>query len=152
MKNRFKIGVELRAIARLLTIKGDNPFKAQAYLRAASALENFDGDLDALIKEQRLKEIPGVGNALAATIEEIYRTGECWMLQQLREGMPPGVVELSEVPGLSLKKIVALSEALGTENIVRAQVGVRARPGEQGERLWTQVPGEAARRYREDWN
>ncbi|MGH7872436.1 MAG: PHP domain-containing protein [Candidatus Binatia bacterium] len=117
MKTRFEIGADLRAIARLLTIKGDNPFKAQAYLRAASALENFDGDLDALIKERRLKEIPGVGNALAATIEEIYRTGECWMLQQLREGMPPGVVELSEVPGLSLKKIVALSEALGTENI-----------------------------------
>ena len=90
MTNRFEIAAELRAMARLLTIKGDNPFKAQAYVRAASALENLNGDLDALVKAGRLKEIAGVGNALAATIEEIYRTGECWMLQQLRQELPRG--------------------------------------------------------------
>jgi DNA polymerase (family X) len=117
VKNRFEIAAELRVMARLLTIKGANPFKAQAYDRAASALENLDGDIEAFVKAGRLKEIAGVGNALAATIEEIYRTGEYWMLQQLREELPPGAVELSEVPGLSLKKIIALNEALRIENI-----------------------------------
>lgn len=117
MTNRFEIAAELRAMARLLTIKGDNPFKAQAYVRAASALENLSSDLDVLVKAGRLKEIAGVGNALAAIIEEIYRTGECWMLQQLRQELPRGTVELSEVPGLNLKKIIALNEALRVENI-----------------------------------
>jgi DNA polymerase (family X) len=117
MKDRFEIAAELRTIARLLTIKRENPFKVQAYERGASALENLQGDLDALVKARRLKEIAGVGSALAAIIEEIYSTGECWMLQQLRQELPPGAVELSELPGMSLKKIIALHDALHIESI-----------------------------------
>jgi DNA polymerase (family 10) len=117
MKDRFDTAADLREIARLLEIKGENPFRTQAYARGAAALENCEGDFDVLVKTGRLKEIAGIGNALAALIEEIYRTGECWMLQQLRDDMPPGVVDLSTVPGLSLKKIVALHEMLGIESI-----------------------------------
>ena len=117
MKDRFEIAAELRVIARLLTIKGENPFKVQAYERGARALETFQGDFDKLLKAGRLKEIAGVGNALSAIIEEIYRTGECWLLEQLRQELPAGAVELSEVPGLSLKKIIALSEALHIETV-----------------------------------
>ena len=117
MKDRFEIAAELRVIARLLTIKGENPFKVQAYERGARALETFQGDFDKLVKAGRLKEIAAVGNALSAIIEEIYRTGECCLLEQLRQELPAGAVELSEVPGLSLKKIIALSEALHIETV-----------------------------------
>jgi DNA polymerase (family X) len=123
MKDRFAIAADLRAIARLLTIKGENPFKAQAYERGASALENLEGDLDALIKPRRLREIPGVGSGLAAVIEEIYTTGECWMLEQLRQELPPGAVELSQVPGLNLKKIIALHDTLHIESIAELKSG-----------------------------
>jgi DNA polymerase (family 10) len=117
MRERFDIAADLRKIARLLEIKGENPFKTQAYERGASAIENYQGDFDAVVKTGRLKEIPGIGNALAALIEEIYSTGECWMLQQLIEGMPSGVMELSTVRGLNLKKIIALNDTLGIESI-----------------------------------
>jgi DNA polymerase (family X) len=117
MRERFDIAAELREIACLLEIRGENPFKTQAYERGASALENHEGDFDALVKTGRLKEIARIGDALAAIIEEIYRTGECWMLQQLREGLPPGVIELSAVSGLNLKKIIALNDALRIESI-----------------------------------
>ena len=125
MKDRFEIAAGLRAIANCLRIKGENPFKAQAYDRGAAALESFEGDLEKLIKGRRLKEIGGIGNALAAIIEEIYITGECWLLQQLRDELPPGAVELSEVPGLSLKKIVALNQALHIESIADLQAACR---------------------------
>ena len=117
MRERFDIAAALREIARLLEIKGENSFKTEAYKRGARALENHEGDFDALVKTGRLKEIAGIGDALAAIIEEIYRTGECWMLQQLREGLPSGVIELSAVPGLNLKKIIALHDALRIESI-----------------------------------
>jgi DNA polymerase (family X) len=117
MRERFDIAADLRKIARLLEIKGENPFKTQAYERGASAIENHQGDFDTLVKTGRLKQIPGIGTALAAIIEEIYCTGECWMLEQLLEGMPPGVIELSAVPGLNLKKITALHDALAIESI-----------------------------------
>lgn len=117
VKDRFEIAAELRMLARLLTIKGENPFKVQAYERGARALETFHGDFEKLVQAGRLKEIAGVGNALSAIIEEIYRTGECWLLEQLRQDLPAGAVELSEVPGLSLKKIIALNEALHIETV-----------------------------------
>ena len=125
IRDRFEIAAGLRAIANCLRIKGENPFKAQAYDRGAAALESFEGDLEKLIKGRRLKEIGGIGNALAAIIEEIYSTGECWLLQQLRDELPPGAVELSEVPGLSLKKIVALNQALHIESIADLQAACR---------------------------
>src|SRR4030095_11608338 len=117
MKDRFDIAADLRTIARLLEIKGENRFKTLAFIRGAAALESLQGDFDALIKHRRLKEIPGIGNALSLIIEEIYSTGECWMLQQLREEVPPGTIELSVIPGLSLKKIIALHDALRIESV-----------------------------------
>ena len=67
-----------------------------------------------------------IGTALAAIIEEIYRTGECWMLQQLREGLPPGAIELSAVPGLNLKKIIALHDGLRIESIADLKAACQA--------------------------
>ncbi|HEY3302213.1 MAG TPA: DNA polymerase/3'-5' exonuclease PolX [Candidatus Binatia bacterium] len=117
MQDRFFIAAQLRQIAGLLQIKGENPFKARAYERAADALERLDGDLDALVTSRRLTDIKGVGAGLAAAIDELYRTGKSAMLERLREELPPGVVEISSVPGLNLKKIVALHAALGSENL-----------------------------------
>ena len=117
MQDRFYIAASLREIGRLLALKGENPFKAQAYERGARALENLQGDLDALVKTRRLTDVRGIGSALASVIEEIHTTGECWALGQLRDELPPGAIELSGVPGLNLKKIIALHDALRVESI-----------------------------------
>jgi DNA polymerase (family X) len=117
MPDRFFIAAELRKIGGLLQIKGENPFKARAYERAAQALERLDADFDALVSERRLTQINGVGAGLAAAIDEIYRTGKSVLLEKLREELPPGAVELGAVPGLSLKKIIALHNALGVESL-----------------------------------
>ena len=117
MKDRFEIAADLRRIAEFLKLAGENPFKAQAYERGARALERFEGDLAAYIKEHRLRQIPGIGEALSKMIEEIYTTGECRLLDQLRDEMPAGAVELSALAGLSLKKIRALNAALQIDSI-----------------------------------
>ena len=117
MQDKFVIAAQLREIGRLLQVKGENLFKSRAYERAAQALQAFEGDLDALVTNRRLTEINGIGSGIAAVIDELYRTGRTPVLEELREGLPPGVAELSRVPGLSLKKIVALHTALRIENI-----------------------------------
>ena len=117
MSDRISIAAALREIGRLLQVKGENPFKSRAYERAAAALDAFDGDFDAVIQNRRLTQISGIGAGLAAAIEELYRTGRSALLEQLRQELPPGAVELSILPGLSLKKIIALHSALRIENI-----------------------------------
>lgn len=117
MQDRFYIAGQLRQIGRLLGVMGENPFKIRAYERAARALESAAGDFDARVKGGRLTEIDGIGKALAAVVEEIYHSGESALLQQLSEQLPTGAVDLNQVPGLTLKKIVALHESLAIKSV-----------------------------------
>jgi DNA polymerase (family 10) len=112
MQDRFHIAGALREIGRLLELKGENPFKARAYERGARALEQLQADLGTVVGNGQLTEIGGIGSALATVIEEIHRTGRSALLEQMREELPAGAVELSAVPGLNLKKIIALHDAL----------------------------------------
>ncbi|HYV24079.1 MAG TPA: PHP domain-containing protein, partial [Pyrinomonadaceae bacterium] len=50
-------------------------------------------------------------------IEELYRTGGSSLLNELRSKFPPGVVELSQVRGLNLKKVETLHQALGISTL-----------------------------------
>ncbi len=115
--DKFDIANALREAGHMLTIAGDNPYKARAYLKAASAIESVGEGIDTIIKEDRLTNIPGIGASLASQIEHLYRTGELPVLAKMREQLPAGVVELSQVPGMTLKRIEALNKELSITSI-----------------------------------
>jgi DNA polymerase (family 10) len=117
MQDKVFIAAALREIGRLLHLKGENPFKSRAYERAAQALQAFDGDLYSLVTNRRLTQIHGIGAGIAAVVEELCRSGLTPVLDELRAGLPAGAAELSTVPGLTLRKIIALHDALRIETI-----------------------------------
>ncbi len=61
--------------------------------------------------------MPRIGGALASQITQLYLTGESSVLNELRKEFPPGVVELSSVPGLSLSKVQLLHDELGITSV-----------------------------------
>ncbi|MGH7473916.1 MAG: DNA polymerase III, partial [Candidatus Methylomirabilales bacterium] len=69
MDNR-EVAHILNAMADMLEIKGDNPFRIRAYRRAAQNIEGLAEDVATLIVRQTLEEIPGIGKDLAAKIHE----------------------------------------------------------------------------------
>ncbi len=73
--DKKKVSTVLEEVALLLELKGDNPFKVRAYSHAARAIETLEGDLEVLIREARLTEIKGIGEALAQHIVELAATG-----------------------------------------------------------------------------
>jgi DNA polymerase (family 10) len=114
MHDKLEIARMLREIAALMQIKGDNPFKARAYENGADTIEELgDNDLEKLVDEKKLTTLRGIGDALATQIAELYLTGRSSVLDKLRADLPPGVIELAQVPGMSLKRIQALHSALG---------------------------------------
>jgi DNA polymerase (family 10) len=117
MMDKLEIARALREIGLLLTVKGENPFRAKAYETGADAVEELSEDIGVLIREKRLTEFRGIGAALASQIAELYEKGTSPQLEKLRGELPPGVLELSQVPGLGLKKIQALHEALGIGSV-----------------------------------
>ncbi len=125
MPDKFEIANYLRETGLLLSAKGENQFKARAYLRGAKALEATQADIGKLIEEQTLTLIPGIGDSLAKTIEEIYQSGKSSVLHHLKEEMPQGTVELSRIPGLTLEKIRLLSSQLGIRTVDELETACR---------------------------
>jgi DNA polymerase (family 10) len=115
MLDRFEIATLLREIAVLLRFRGENRFRVRAYEAAADAVEVLREDLRTLILDRRLTAAPGIGPALAAIVAELHETGRSRLLDRLREGVPRGVAELTELEGLGAKKILALHRKLGIE-------------------------------------
>jgi DNA polymerase (family 10) len=104
----------LTEIGTLLELKGENPFKTRAYLAGARVLESIEeSELEALVRDERLKSVKGIGDALAQKIAELHTTGRLEFFEKLKASIEPGLVAMLEVPGLGPKKIKALHDQLG---------------------------------------
>lgn len=123
---RFGIVAALQEIALLLRLKGGDQFRSRAYAKAAQAVAEIDSDFPTFVKQKRLTEITGIGQSLAGVIEELYSTGRSSLLEKLRAEQPSGVVELSQIPGLTLKKIKQLNEAMGISSIDQLKAAIEA--------------------------
>lgn len=114
------------AIADMLEIKGDNPFRIRAYRRAAENLTGLAEDVATLIKRETLQEIPGIGKDLAGKIREIVSTGTLREYEGLKEQVPPGLVELLQIPGVGPKTARLLHEKRGIDTIAKLEAAARS--------------------------
>ena len=71
-------------IADLLEQKKDNWFKIRAYRKAAGAIEGLPLPVEQLVAEGRLKEVPGVGEAINKKITELVATGKLEYLERVK--------------------------------------------------------------------
>src|SRR5438045_4064217 len=94
----------LEEIGDLLDVKGELGFKINAYRKAARAIEALDEDVADVHAGGRLREIPGIGQALEQKISEFLETGRLGYLERLQAEFPPGLVTLLEVPGLGPRR------------------------------------------------
>jgi DNA polymerase (family 10) len=104
-------------IARLLELKGENPFKIRAYLHASKALETLAEPLEKLIAEERLVAVDGIGKATAEKIATLSTTGRLDYYNDLRDEFPPDILTLFEIQGLGGKKIKALWDSLKIHSV-----------------------------------
>lgn len=123
---KFAIAAALQEIGNLLELKGGEYFKARAYRNGARAIAESSDDIGKLIKENRLTLVKGIGYALATQIEELYTGGESSLLKQLRAELPPGIIELASVPGLTVRKVGQLHDALGITTVEQLRTAATA--------------------------
>ena len=117
MLDKFAIARALREIGMLLELEGENPFKVRAYDRGARAVEELAEDLGTLVREDRLTDVPGIGEAISKKVASLLTTGRSGLLDELRAKHPPGVLELLQISELGPKKVAALREALGVSSV-----------------------------------
>jgi DNA polymerase (family 10) len=76
-------------------------------------------------KEERLMEIPGVGEAIADIIAKLHRTGTHPSLEKLRKEIPAGVLEMLSVPGLRPEKVLRLYKDLGVASLAELEAAAK---------------------------
>ncbi len=107
----------LEQIAAFLELKSENPFRIRAFRTAARALVSFPGDLRQSLEDGTLAAAKGVGPATLQIVTELVGTGHARMLEELREQIPSGLVEMLEISGLGVAKIRQIHEVLGIDSL-----------------------------------
>jgi DNA polymerase (family 10) len=87
MKNS-EIAAIFDDIAEMLKLKKDNIFKIRAYQKVARAIEALPVEVAQLVAENRLGEVPGVGEAIAKKITELVTTGKLGYYERLKAEFP----------------------------------------------------------------
>jgi DNA polymerase (family 10) len=121
----------LREIGDRMAMRGGNPYRSRAYSRAAENLAISTMPIGQLINEDRLTEIPGIGDALATVITQLYETGEHPSLEKMRSETPQTVLEMLRLPGLRPDRIKKLYSDLGIASVKDLEEAAR------GDRLKT---------------
>ncbi len=133
-----RVAAILAEIGVLLELKGENPFKTRAYTNAARTLETLTERLETIVAENRLGEIKGFGEALQDKITQLVTTGSLPYYDELKASLPPGLLELLEVPGLGPKKVRILHDKLNIASL--SQLETACQSGQVAE-----LPGFAAK-------
>jgi putative hydrolase len=96
------IAERLREAAALLEQQGANPFRVNAYRKAADTVEELGQDAGMILWTEGfegLTALPGIGPLIGGAIVEMIRTGQWTQLERLRGGSNPETL-FSNVPGV----------------------------------------------------
>lgn len=109
----------LRDTAELLSQQQANPFRINAYRRAADTLESLDYDAREILRSEGsagLMRLPFIGHGLAAAIEAIAHTGRLPQLDRLRGTIDPEHL-FQSVPGIGPTLAHTIHTALDVDTL-----------------------------------
>jgi DNA polymerase (family 10) len=121
--NNGEVASVFQDIADLLELKGESVFKVRAYQKAVRSIEQLSVELSQLRAEGKLREVPGIGEAIEKKIGELLDTGHLKYYEEIRAEFPEGVISLLQVPGVGPKTAMKLWTELGiksTEDLEKA--------------------------------
>jgi len=130
----------------LLEDQRANPFRVRAYRRAAEVVRGLERPVHAILADQGrdgrdgLDALPGIGESLASTIEQLVHTDHLALLDRLR-GEAGSDAVFATVPGIGAELARRIGDQLGIESLPELE-----RAAHDG-RLAT-VPGMGPRRVR----
>src|SRR5437764_4300376 len=116
----------LNRVADQLEIRGENFYKIRAYREAVRQLDNLTTEIEELIREDRLKAVPGIGPAIESKITEYVKTGQLEFLNRLEAEVPPALLQLKRVPGLGPRTAKDIYDALGILNLDQLEAAARS--------------------------
>src|SRR5947208_4379096 len=116
MKNA-EIAAHFDELGDLYELDGAVVYRVVAYRNAAKAIREASVSVEQLAREGRATELAGVGKTIAEKIDALLETGQIPSALKLKAKYPPGLVEITRIPGLGPKKARKLFDELGIDSI-----------------------------------
>jgi DNA polymerase (family 10) len=99
----------LRETAQLLEIDGAIIGRYRSYEKAAELIDGLPDSIELLVKDpKKLKELPGIGDGMAAHLAEIVDTGDYSLRKKLLKKYPATILDLLQLQSLGPKKVAFL--------------------------------------------
>lgn len=117
----YEIARRFIAIADILEIQGENPFKVRAYRVAAETIDELEDDLATIQANGKLRELPGFGEAIASKTADFLTKGTTAIWERIKDAVPEGVVKLASVPGVGPRTAKKVWEELSVTSVVELE-------------------------------
>jgi DNA polymerase (family 10) len=104
-------------LADLYELDGAVVHRVLAYRNAAKAVRESPTSIAALTREGRVTELPGIGKTLEEKLQALLDTGSIPAVEKLRAKFPPGLIDLTRLPGLGPKRARRLFDELGIDSL-----------------------------------
>ncbi len=119
MQENQEISDKLREAATLLEAQGANPFRVEAYRKAADTIDHLTRPVRETFDAEGvagLDALPHIGKGIAAAIAEILITGRWNQLERLRGTLEPKQL-FQSVPGIGPRFALRTHEALHVDTL-----------------------------------
>jgi DNA polymerase (family X) len=112
-----QIAAAFDELGDLYELDGAIVHRVAAYRNAAKAVRDAPVGVAALARAGKVTELPGIGKTLEEKILALVETGTIPAAEKLRAKFPPGLVDLTRLPGLGPKKARKLFDELGIASL-----------------------------------
>jgi DNA polymerase (family 10) len=112
-----EIAAALDELGDLYELDGAIIHRIVAYRNAAKAVREAPVSVSALAREGRAKDLPGIGQTIQEKVIALADEGAIPSAVRLRAKFPPGLLEITRLPGLGPKRARRLFEELGIDSL-----------------------------------
>ncbi len=101
----------------LYELDGAVVYRVLAYRNAAKAIRDSAASVEEMARAGTVEKLPGVGKTIAEKIDALLDTGAIPAAEKLKAKFPPGLVEVTRIPGLGPKRARKLFDELGISSL-----------------------------------
>ncbi len=112
-----EIAAAFEELATLYELDGAVVYRVLAYRTAAKSIRESGASVADMAAQGRAEELSGIGKTIAEKIAAMVETGSIPAADKLKARIPPGLAQITNIPGLGPKRTRLLHQELGIESL-----------------------------------